>query len=258
MFWKLLNVQQRVIRALIIREIYSRFGREGLGFAWIIAEPLMFALPVLLLWSVVRAKYDRGVKLMPLTITGYLAVLLFRHLCGSMIFFIRANHSLLYHQQVTLIDIFLARAFVEIASNILALCVTFIFFIELGEMDLPVNYAMFYLGYFFMIWWCIAVALLVGAFAERSRVVEKLWPVYSYTYMFFSGFFFLADWLPPKLREVALYQPSLQAYEMIRAGMFGNTIRTYGDPAYETLVLPALPVLGLWAMREGRKHVVLA
>lgn len=71
-----------------------------------------------------------------------------------------------------------------------------------------------------MFWWSMTVALIVGALAERSIVVEKLWPVYSYTYMFYSGFFFLADWLPPKLREVALLQPSLQAYEMIRGDVW--------------------------------------
>jgi capsular polysaccharide transport system permease protein len=116
---------------------------------------------------------------------------------------------------------------------------------------------MFYLGYFFMIWWCIAVALMVGALCERSKFVEKAWPVYSYTYMFFSGFFFMADWLPPKIREFALYQPSLQAYEMIRAGIFGNIVKTYGDPIYTSVVLSIITMIGLWAMRDARKHVIL-
>jgi capsular polysaccharide transport system permease protein len=119
--------------------------------------------------------------------------------------------------------------------------------------DLP----LFYLGYFYMIWWCVTVALLVGALAERSKLVEKIWPVYSYTYLFYSGFWYIADWLPPRLREVALYQPCLQAYEMMRGGVLGNTVKTYGDPAYTTVVLSILTVLGLWAMREARKHVVL-
>jgi capsular polysaccharide transport system permease protein len=73
----------------------------------------------------------------------------------------------------------------------------------------------------------------------------------------FSGFFYLADWLPSSLRNVALYQPYLQAYEMIRAGVFGNSIRTHGDPVYTTFALAILTLFGLWLMREGRKHVVV-
>ena len=45
MFWEDLATQWRVVGALLIREIYTRFGRESLGFAWIVAEPLVFRRP---------------------------------------------------------------------------------------------------------------------------------------------------------------------------------------------------------------------
>jgi capsular polysaccharide transport system permease protein len=116
---------------------------------------------------------------------------------------------------------------------------------------------MFYLGYFYMIWWSVAAGLIIGALSERSDWVEKIWMPYSYLYMFFSGFFYLADWLPPALRNVALYQPYLQAYEMIRAGIFGTTIKTYGNPGYTTFALAILTLVGLWLLREGRRYIVL-
>lgn len=37
-FLKSLAIQRRVIGALIMRETYTRFGRENLGFAWIFGE----------------------------------------------------------------------------------------------------------------------------------------------------------------------------------------------------------------------------
>ena len=116
---------------------------------------------------------------------------------------------------------------------------------------------MFYLGYFYMIWWSIAVALIIGALCERTDWVQQIWLPYSYLFMMFSGFFFLADWLPPSLRNIALDQPYTQAYEMIRGGVFGATITTYGDPAYTTFALAILTLFGLWLMRESRKYVVI-
>ncbi len=77
---------------------------------------------------------------------------------------------------------------------------------------------MFYLGYFFMIWWSAAAGLIIGALSERTEWAEKIWQPYSYLYLFFSGFFVLAAWLPESIRGWALLQPSLQAYEMIRGG----------------------------------------
>jgi capsular polysaccharide transport system permease protein len=66
----------------------------------------------------------------------------------------------------------------------------------------------------------------------------------------------MAAWLPEGIRRWALLQPSLQAYEMIRAGMLGDYIKTYYDPAYTGLVLAALTLVGLLLVRESRKYLV--
>jgi capsular polysaccharide transport system permease protein len=255
--WRGARTQFRVVGALLIREIYTRYGRQGLGFAWIVAEPLIFAVPVLFVWRAARGSHEHGIALMPFLWSGYLAILLFRHVGARILLFIRVNAGLLYHRQVTILDVFLGRVLLEIGSNLAALLASFALFYVIGAVDVPRDLPMFYLGYFFMIWWSVAAGLIIGALSERSDWVEKIWSPYSYLYLFFSGFFFLADWLPPALRKWALYQPSVQAYEMIRAGVFGTTIKTYGDPGYTTFSLAILTLIGLWLLREGRKYVVL-
>jgi len=170
--------------------------------------------------------------------------------------FIRQNASLLYHRQVTILDIFIARSLLEIGSNLTALIVSFVVFYILGAVDVSRDLPMFYVGYFFMAWWAVAIALIIGALSERIDWVQQIWLPYSYMYMMFSGFFYLADWLPPRLRAVALYQPYTQAYEMIRAGVFGTAVKTYGDPMYTACVLAVMTLFGLWLLREGRRRVM--
>jgi capsular polysaccharide transport system permease protein len=254
--WEGLATQWRVVGALLIREIYTRFGREGLGFAWIVGEPLIFAIPVLLTWSAVRAPYEHGMPIMPFLWTGYLPLLMFRHVGSRMLMFVRVNAGLLYHRQVTIFDIFLARWLLEVVSSLTAILVSGVLFYSLGLIDLPRDLPMFYFGYFCMIWWCGVVGLILGASSERTDWAEKIWLPYAYLYVFFSGVFFMAGWLPNSLRSWALLQPSLQAYELIRAGMFGSAVRTYGDPAYETAALAVLTLIGLLLMRDARKYVV--
>jgi len=233
-FWRGLVIQWRVVGALIIREIYTRFGRESLGFAWIVAEPLAFAIPVLFVWRAVRNPNEHGISLMPFLWSGYLPLLLFRHLGGRILLFIRANVPLLYHQRVTIFDIFLARALLEIFSNLTRQCILCGVLRNRG-IGRTARFADVLPGLFLH-------DLVVGCSrANRRRPVctdwvQQVWMPYSYLHMKFSGFY-LADWLPPSLRNVALYQPYTQAYEMIRGGVFGTTITTYGDPAYTTFAL---------------------
>ncbi|MBV8936417.1 MAG: ABC transporter permease [Alphaproteobacteria bacterium] len=255
-FWRDFATQRRVVGALLIREIYTRFGRQGLGFGWIVLEPLIFAIPVLLVWSVVRNPYEHGIALMPFLWSGYLPILLFRHVGSRMLLFVRVNAGLLYHRQVTIFDIFLARCLLEVISNLTAVVASFALFYGVGLLDLPRDLPMFYLGYFYMIWWAAAVGLIVGGLSERTEWAEKFWQPYSYLYMFFSGFLVLAVWLPDQLRGWALFQPSFQAYEMIRAGMLGNAVKTYGDPAYTGWALSVLTFIGLLLMRDSRKYLV--
>jgi capsular polysaccharide transport system permease protein len=258
MFLKDFMLQLRVVGALLIREIHTRFGRENLGFGWIIAEPLIFALPVLGMWSALRSPFEHGLALIPFLWSGYLPLLLFRHLGGRMVMFVRVNAGLLYHHQVTVFDLFVARALLEILSNLAAVIFSFALFLALGVMDWPRDPPMFYLGYFYMIWWCIAIALIIGGLSERSDLVEKIWAPISYMYMAVSGFFFLAGWLPAPVRSWGLaVMPSIHAYEMIRAGVFGHTIRTYGDPVYMSLVCAGLTLIGLVLLRESRKYIVV-
>src|SRR6516164_1193448 len=157
-----LAVQRRVIGALLIREIYTRFGRQSLGFVWIVAEPLVFAVPVLFMWSAIRGTHEHGLSVMAFLWSGYLPILLFRHLGGRVLMFISANAGLLYHRRVTIFDIFVGRALLEIGGNIAALIVSFALLYAIGAVDVPRNLPMFYVGYFFMIWWAVAAALIVG------------------------------------------------------------------------------------------------
>jgi capsular polysaccharide transport system permease protein len=251
-----LATQWRVVGALLIREIYTRFGREGLGFAWIVLEPLIFAIPVLLVWSAVRDPYEHGVRMTPFLWTGYMPLLMFRHVGGRMLMFVRVNAGLLYHRQVTIFDVFVARCLLEVVSSLSALLVSGVLFYSFGLIDIPRDLPMFYLGYFYMIWWCVVIGLIIGAFSERSEWAEKIWQPYSYLYIFFGGVFWMADWLPASIRSWALLQPSVQAYELIRAGMFGGVVRTYGNIPYETSALAVLTLIGLLLMRDARKYVV--
>lgn len=252
------SVQCRVVSALLQAQFVARWGRKNLGFAWLFAEPLVFALPVLTIWSFVRAPYEHGLPITAFVWTGYLPILIFRHVTGAAIFTFRSTTTLFYHRQITPLDVFLGHQGLEAIGNLSSAVFSFIVFYALGMIELPVNYPLMLLGFIYTTWWSLAIALIVAAAGARSEIVEHIWSPISYLYMFFSGFMFMAAWLPNGLRHIALaIDPPLICYEMIRAGMFGHKVQTYYDIPYLTFLLLVLTFIGLWFTRDVRKHLEL-
>src|SRR5436190_10843303 len=99
-FGRSFAVQKRVIGALFMREFVTRWGRRNLGFAWLFAEPMVFALPVIFMWTMIRAPMDRGVPMIGFIWTGYLPILIFRHVTGHALYTVKTSGALLYHRQV--------------------------------------------------------------------------------------------------------------------------------------------------------------
>jgi capsular polysaccharide transport system permease protein len=257
-FWRALSVQRRVWHALFLREMQTRWGRRNLGFAWLFAEPLVFALPVLTLWYTMRPAYDNGIPMMPFLWTGYLPLLVFRHVTGHSLHVVGHNTALLYHRHITPMDIFVGRCVLEAFGNLAAAAFSFFVFHVVGILDWPYDLSLTVAGFLFTAWWSVVVALIVAAMSERSEIVEHIWIPISYVYMILSGFPFMAAWLPPGLRSFALtVDPPLLCYEIVRGGMFGNLVTTYQYPGYLTYILLVLTLIGLWQMRNIRQYLVI-
>jgi capsular polysaccharide transport system permease protein len=251
------TIQRRVIGALIMRETYTRFGRENLSFFWVYGEFLIFALPVFLMWHFIRGEYEHGVLVFALIWSGYLPILLFRHIGGHMLRAIKLNISLFYHKNVTPFDAVFARLTVEVLGNYGAALFSFFLLLAIGALNWPRNVPLLLLGYLYMTWWCVSIGIVIAAFSERSTVFEKIWPPISYMYLPASGCFFLAEWLPHGVRTVLLHvMPALSCYEMIRGGLFGPVIQTFYDIPYLTFVLAAITLFGLLGLRDVRRHLV--
>jgi capsular polysaccharide transport system permease protein len=251
-----LGVQGRILFALFIREMQTRWGRRNLGFAWLFAEPLVFAVPVLTLWHFIRPKMDAGLPMFPFLWSGYMPLLIFRHVTGHSLYVVRSNAALLYHRNITPLDIFLGRCALESLGNLAAVVFSFTVFYMTGILDWPYDMPLMFAGFLLSAWWALDVAIIVAALSERSEIVEHIWMPASYVYMLLSGFPYMAYWLPTHLREVVLYiNPPLLCYEIVRGGLYGNLITTYQYPVYLIYILATLTAVGLWLMRNVRDYV---
>ena len=253
------RLQFRVIGALIMREIHTRYGRENIGFGWIIGEPIVFTFGVVLLWSVTRGGHEHGISVIAFVLTGYTPMVMWRSCFSQSVNAIKANGSLLYHRQISFLDVLTARVLLEVAGSILTFVIsiaTFAIILDLieppdGRYDLMIG------GWAIYAWYCFATALIVASITEMSHIAEKLSQIFGYINIPLCGAFWMVDWLPAWLHPYVLWIPSVSAFEMIRTSFFGDAVKTFYEPAQACFVCATLTMLGLIWIRKARNHLTV-
>ena len=251
------DIQVRVIKALMLRELTTRFGRENIGFLWIMVEPLLFAVLVALLWRAMKGPVENGVDMVTFVVSGYIPLVLFRSSVNRAISSFTANSSLMYHRQITIIDLILVRFGIEFIGHMMAYLFIALALGSFGLFPWPHDLGFIILGWIYYSFFTFSITLIVAPLSEMSDVLEKIVPVTTYMMIPFSGAFYLVSVLYPTAAEVVLYSPPVHAMEMMRYGIFGPSI----DPQYDLIYpiafcLPCI-ALGLLLCRIVRRRLVI-
>ncbi len=247
--------QWRVIAALIMREMTTRYGRQGLGFAWVMGEPLIFCFGVLTLWSFTKPAYEHGVRLAPFVMTGYMSLILIRHLLALMASAIQANLGLMYHRQVAPLHLLLSRALLELGGATGAFMVVYAILLALGQVRLPHDYLLLYCGWLLLAWTAMGFALVMAGLSMRYEIMERLVPVISYVLIPISGAFYMVSWLPAVARDLVMLIPFVHGIEMIRAGVFGEFVATYYNVPYALFIGAVFNIAGLLIISASRDRI---
>lgn len=251
------KLQARVIGALMMRELHTRFGRDNLGFLWFIGEPVLFCAGVAIVWSAIRPAHEHGLSTTPIVITGYVPLTMWRHCIGRSVLAFEANGSLLFHRQVTPLDIIVSRTVIEVMGTISAGLLVTVGAILVGRMDPPADYGLLYTGLLAQIAFCFATALILAPLSERSEIVEKAIGLVSYVSIPLSGAFTMVDWIPQHYRWILLASPSVESVEMIRGGQFGRLAHAHYDLTYDICVNFILILIGLSMTLRVRKYITI-
>jgi capsular polysaccharide transport system permease protein len=254
-FRRSLAIQIRVIKALVLREIITRYGRHNIGFLWLILEPMLFTAGVTALWAAIKATHGTNLPITAFAVTGYSSILLWRNCSNRVVKAIEVNLSLMYHRNVRALDVLTARLVLEIAGATMSMIVLTALFSALEWMNTPADMLIVVIGWLLLSWFAFALSLVVGAASERSELVERVWHIFTYLLFPLSGAGFMVDWLPQAVQKYVLLVPMVHGTEMIRHGYFGDAVRTYEDPIYMMLCNSVLTLIGLALVRETARRV---
>ena len=248
------RLQARVIGALIIREMHTRFGRHYMGYIWLYFEPLLLGVCI----GLIHAWRDSPMTFGPFEFhaIGYILFFVFRGILNRATMAINMNRALLYHRSVTLPDVFFARHIIEFLSCT-GVMVAMIFGLFAVTGDLPESPLKMALAMIMMALFSQGVAFLAAALTAAIEGSERVVHAVTYLLLPASGLFFLVEWLPEWLQQAALWIPTVHLFELLRDGQFGSRFHAVYDLAYVWGWIMVTHLIGLAALRITRARIGL-
>lgn len=251
-------IQLRVVGALIMRELHTRYGRENIGYLWLVAEPMMLATVIGSLHMGGHSEYGSDLRPLPFTIVGYTTFIQFRGIVNRSEGAIESNAPLLYHRMVTILDIVISRAVIECAGCLVAYIALMTMMIGAGLADFPVRPIYFLMAIGYMLWISVVHALIISAISHDNRTVGRLVHPYTYFMVPLSAAFYRVQWVPEPYRTALTWLPLPHILEMARYGQFRSADLRFVDFGYLTGICLVGTWVGLILVKLMRKRIHLS
>lgn len=221
-----------VMHAVILRDIRSRFFNHGLGFLMVPAFPVGHLGALLIVYAVIGKKSAFGDDLTLFFTTGLIPALTFMYLSRFMSISLVANKSMMAFPVVHLLDIVLARAFLELMGMLLAIFVIVTILVCVGSNPLPRDPAQALLALFFVIVLAIGVGIIASVISAITYVFINIYNLSQLIFYLSSGAPIYLHAFPEQVIKVAAWNPVFHAVEWMRSAYYLGYPDQYLDKTY--------------------------
>ncbi len=212
----------RVVFSILIREARTRFGGQRLGYAWAIFEPVshLVLLAVVFAYMHPTGGAPIGDSLLVYYFTGVLLYLLLTNTIMHVQAGLESNRALLQIPIVKPLDVLVARAVLELLTEITVAVIMFSVFTVCGLNAVPhdiVRCLQAAVGVWFI---GFGLGMVNGVILHFIRSWDHLFTSLTRALYFTSGIFFSTLSMPPEVRNILQWNPLLQAIDLFRSGFY--------------------------------------
>jgi capsular polysaccharide transport system permease protein len=215
-----IGVHFRVVAALLVREMSTRFGSNPGGYIWALVDPVANIAILSALFGAIARAPALGTSFPLFFATGFLCFQYYQATVTYVNFAVRANKALLNYPNVAPIDTVMARYILQFGTTTMVSVV--VLGVVLMTMRAPPSL------HWPPIFEAIVLASLLGlgngllnnAMFTRFPIYEKLFTIINRPLYFMSGVFFLADAIPHPYREVVMMNPLVHVIMLFRQGFY--------------------------------------
>jgi capsular polysaccharide transport system permease protein len=235
------NLQARVVRALILREVRTLYGRHRLGYLWAFFEPITHIGFWYLLWTLMlRGNAVHDMDPFVFLTCGLIPFFCFKSVAAFVQGAISSNAALLQFPPVKQIDTVIARFLLKAATMLVVGLTIFGILIFTGMAAWPddplevilATLAMLLLGLGYGTFNCV-LCNLFRTYIHFTGMISRI-------LYFTSGLFFVPETLPAPVLNVLQWNPALHGVELFRSGwsaLYESRFATFDYLVFFALVL---------------------
>jgi capsular polysaccharide transport system permease protein len=240
----------RVLFALVVREMSTKFGRSWGGYFWAIAEPLGGIVLLTVAFSLALRKPPLGTNFALFYATGIIPFSLFSNVSRSVAQAINSNQGLLRYPVVRPLDAVIAKFASDFLTVFIVSVLLFAGIIFYYDLPLHVNLAAAFNG-------LLLIGLLGLGIGTLNCVLMGFWPTWKNIWnvatkplFILSGMFYTFESLPPGTQKILWYNPLFHPIGMVRGGFYPGYEPLYVSPLYVLTIAGTTFVVGAYLLRR--------
>lgn len=215
-----LVIQGRVLFALVMREMATRFGRSAGGYVWAVLEPVVTVALLSMIFSQISRHPPLGDNFPMFFASGYMAFHVYRDISAEVSNAINANKALLTFPRITIVDTIVARFILQTLTSV------FVSFLVLAGLYVALSdHALIRLAPILLSFLsAAALGLGVGALNcllfPYSPTWQRTFALINRPLFLISGVFFLYEDLPRYIQDVIWWNPLIHVTALMREGFY--------------------------------------
>ena len=219
-FAEALRIQCRVLLALMLREARTRYGRTKAGYLWALLEPMLHIGAFSVFFSYKVLTVPLGDSVLLFLATGFATYIGFRNVMGRTGGGYGSNESLLSFPIVRVMDVFLGRALLELATWLTVSFIIYTGLILTGVAPLPDSVMKILAALIALFGIAFGIGLFIGIVGEFWPSMRSFLSVPMRLLYFTSAVFYLPDRMPPTLRDLLAWNPVMHGITLVREGYY--------------------------------------
>lgn len=249
-------MQGRVLFALIMREMTTRYGRNAGGYVWAVLEPAGTLAMLSLVFSVIARKPALGDNFPIFFATGYMAFHFYMDISRAVSAAVTSNRALLTFPRVTIMDTIIARFLLQVVTLCFVTLVLFAVLLTIFDDQIAIDFRYIFLSIGLAAFLGLSVGVLNSVLFTWSPTWQTTFGIINRPLFLISGVFFTLEDMPRSIRELLWWNPLIHVTAIMREGFYPIYQPNWISVAY-VLSFSAAPFLvGVLLMRALRAKML--